>query len=175
MKKTFVSNGDAKGYVGVVCSGSKQKNNNGEWRRRLWILNSKILPTGNVRLAAFCPPRSSCPGTQVVHAHRLVGVLIGTSFLFYGHLFLWLTNLSDPQTTGPHTSNPNQVGDTLCISIAFTTLFGGYLRFAGTLFLKNSAGIPFFFKRRVKSNKGVNLSSIPQYGEGFKSWPLHGY
>ena len=112
MKKTFVSNGDAKGYVGVVCSGSKQKNNNGEWRRRLWILNSKILPTGNVRLAAFCPPRSSCPGTQVLHAHRLVGVLIGTSFLFYGHLFLWLTNLSDPQTTGPHTSNPNQVGGT---------------------------------------------------------------
>ena len=150
MKKTFVSDGDAKGYVGVVCSGSKQKNNNGEWRRRLRNLNSKILPTENVRLAAFCPPRSSCPGTQVLHAHRLVGVLIGTSFLFYGHLFLWLTNLSDPQTTGPHTSNPNQVGDTLCISIASTALFGSYLRFVGTLFLKDFAGIPIFLQKEGK-------------------------
>jgi len=31
-------------------------------------------------------------------------------------------------TAGPQMSNPNQVGGTLCISIASTTLFGGYLR-----------------------------------------------
>jgi len=48
---------------------------------------------------------------------------------FYGHFFMWLTNLSNPQTAGPHTSNPNQVGGTLCISIASTALFGGYLRY----------------------------------------------
>jgi len=32
VKKTFVSDGDAKGYVGIVCSGWKQQNNNGRLR-----------------------------------------------------------------------------------------------------------------------------------------------
>ena len=32
-------------------------------------------------------------------------------------------------TAGPQTSNPNQVGGTLCISIASAGLFGGYLRY----------------------------------------------
>ena len=37
-----------------ACSESKQKNNNGEWRRRLRNLNSKFLPTENVRLVVIC-------------------------------------------------------------------------------------------------------------------------
>ena len=40
----------------------------------LGIKIPKILSTENVRLAAFCPLRNSCPGTQVLRAHRLVGV-----------------------------------------------------------------------------------------------------
>ena len=55
---------------------------------------------------------------NLMRAHRSCGQ-------FYGHFFLWLTFLSDPQTAGPHTSNPNQVGGTLCISIDSTALFGG--------------------------------------------------
>ena len=129
-EKNFHKQWQYKGYVCIVCSGSKQRKQ--QWQMEEKTQEFKIpnfSPTKNVRLAAFCPPRSSCPGTQVLRACRLVRVLLGTSFLvFYGHFFSWLTNLSDPQTAGPHTSNPNQVGGTLCISIASAALFGGYLR-----------------------------------------------
>jgi hypothetical protein len=57
VKKTFVSDGDAKGYVGVVCSGSKQENNNGEWRRRLRNLNSKFLPHRKCEAGSVLPSK----------------------------------------------------------------------------------------------------------------------
>jgi len=75
MNKTFVSDGNAKGYVGVICSGSTKRKQ--QWRMEEKTQEFKIpnfSPTKNVRLAAFCPPRSSCPGTQVLRARRLMRV-----------------------------------------------------------------------------------------------------
>ena len=56
-----ISDGDAKGYVGVICSGSKQKNNNGEWRRRLRNLNSKILPHRKCEAHSVWPSKKFLP------------------------------------------------------------------------------------------------------------------
>ncbi len=130
--KTFVSDGDAKGYVGAVCSGSKHRKQ--QWRMEEKTQEFKISNfslTKNVRLAAFRPPKKFLPRTSGPTCTQARENPIGTSFLvFYSHFFSWLTNLSDPQTAGPQTSNTNQVGGTLCISIASTTLFGGYLRFS---------------------------------------------
>jgi len=102
-------------------------NNNGEWRRRLRNLKFRISP-----------PQKMCAALQEVLAPELRSyVHVGSwefnryklscilwPFVLVAHKFKW------PTTAGPQTSNPNQVGGTLCISIASTALFGGYLRFS---------------------------------------------
>jgi len=59
-------------------------------------------------------------GSWKLNRYKLSSIL--WPFFLVAHKFKW------PTTAGPQTSNPNQVGGTLCISIASTAFFGGYLR-----------------------------------------------
>ena len=62
MEEKTVSDGNAKGYIGVVCFGSKQRKQ--QWQTEEKTQEFKIpnfSPTKNVRLAAFCPAKKFLP------------------------------------------------------------------------------------------------------------------
>ena len=83
-----------------------------------------------MKLTVFWSPRELSPPGQVLHDRRLVGVPYKLQVIssVCEPSVLVAHNLVNQKLQRPHISNPKRVGGTSYISIASTTLFGGYLQ-----------------------------------------------